>query len=104
MDFLFGLDRVAPHDEGLTCVGTYYDNVGLAIAISLLEEASIPYQKKDRGVGGAMRVISGVNPYGADLFVSEADAELALQLLAPVSDAEENGEVLPSLPDEEDAE
>ena len=83
MDPFLGLDREAPHDEGLVAVGTYFDNASLEVALSLLREAGIPFLAKDRGVGGAVRILAGYNMYGTDVFVREEDEETALELLTP---------------------
>lgn len=90
MDVLFGLDRVSPHDEGLTHVGTYYDAPSLAVAESLLDGAGIAYLKKERGVGAALTVVAGFNMYGTDVFVKDEDAEAAAALLTPPAEGGEN--------------
>lgn len=97
MDIFFGLDREAPHDGDLTCIGTYYDNASLELVQSLLREAGIPFLCKDRGAGGAVRLLAGYNMYGADLFVREEDASAALELLSP---AEEDGEDETAIPED----
>lgn len=91
MDRLFGLDQPAPADEGLVLVGTYYDNASLTVALSVLNEADIPYLQKERGAGGAVRILAGYNMFGTDVFVREEDAETALDLLTPEEDSETDG-------------
>lgn len=92
MDRLFGLDRPAHADEGLVLVGTYFDNATLSVALSVLNEANIPYLQKERGAGGAMRILAGYNMFGTDVFVREEDAETALDLLTPEDEEEPAGE------------
>lgn len=93
MDRFFGLDNPAHADEGLTLVGTYFDNATLSVALSILNEADIPYLQKERGAGGAVRILAGYNMFGTDVFVREEDAETALDLLTP-----EDGEEAPEEP------
>ena len=45
-----------------------------------------------RGAGGVVRVISGYNIYGTDVFVREEDLETAQELLTPVDEIPEDGE------------
>lgn len=92
MDSFFGLDRETPHGKDVVCVGTYFDNASLEVALSILREAGIPCLQKDRGAGGAMRILAGYNMYGTDLFVREEDAEAARELLALPEDAESEPE------------
>ncbi len=89
MDRLFGLDNPAHADEGLVLVGTYFDNATLSVALSILTEANIPYLQKERGAGGAVRILAGYNMFGTDVFVREEDAETALDLLTPEDDGEQ---------------
>ena len=58
----------------------------------LLTDAGIPFLKKDRGGGTAMRIITGANRYGTDLYVPTERLEEAKQLLesTPVETVEEN--------------
>lgn len=100
MDHLFGLDDVAPHDEDLSLAGTYFDNPSLILARSLLEDAGIPYLCRDRGAGGAVRVIAGYSLFGTDLFVKNEDLDRALSLLAPESETETGAEKEAGEPDE----
>lgn len=88
MDKLFGLDEPAPHDEGLSLLTTVYDNASLVLTVGILRDAGIPFLLKDRGAGGAMRVIAGYNMFGTDIFVREEDLDTAAALITP-PDAEE---------------
>ncbi len=87
MDSFFGLDS-ASKQEGLALVATIYNPAELAVIGSVLNSANIPFLAKDRGAGGMMKVVMGYSLYGTDIFVREEDAEMALELLAPVEDAE----------------
>lgn len=91
MDHLFGLDNPAHADKGLVLVGTYFDNATLSVALSILSEANIPYLQKERGAGGAVRILAGYNMFGTDVFVREEDAETALDLLTPEDEEEPAG-------------
>ena len=53
MDFLFGLDRVSPHDDTLALLTTVYDSTQLAVLESILRDAEIPYMIKERGSGSS---------------------------------------------------
>ena len=99
MDHLFGLDRPVHVDEGLVLVGTYFDNATLSVALSVLNEANIPYLQKERGAGGAMRILAGYNMFGTDVFVREEDAETALDLLTPEDEEEPAAEETDPLED-----
>ena len=91
MDRIFGLDRPA-NDNSLTHLCTFHDPVSLSIAQEILTEAELPFLKKERGSGGAVRLITGFQSFGTDLFVRPEDAERASELLTPLlneaSDAE----------------
>ncbi len=94
MDFLFGLDRVSPHDDSLTLLTTVYDSSLLMILESILKDAEIPYLKKERGSGTSMKVITGFSVFGTDLFVLKEHLETAQALIAPqeIEDEEEGEE------------
>ncbi len=81
MDALFGLDHAALNEEGLSLLTTVYDDVLVEIYQDLLTDAGIPLLKKDRGGGTAMRIITGANRYGTDLYVPTERLEEARQLL-----------------------
>lgn len=83
MDSFFGLDHAAKM-EGLTLVASFYDPVSLSIAEEMLKDAGVPYLCKNRGSGGAVRVIAGYQTFGSDIFVREADAARAGEVIAPL--------------------
>ena len=85
MDRFFGLDRSADIN-GLSLLASFYDPVSLSIAEELLHDAGIPYMKKERGSGGAVRVIAGFQTFGSDIFVREEDKERAAETIAPLTD------------------
>ena len=89
MSDLFGLDRPAPHDEELELLTTAYDNAYLAVVESILNDAEIPYLKKDRGSGSAMKMIMGYSMFGCDIFVRREDIETASALVAPPADSDD---------------
>lgn len=83
MDRIFGLDH--PASEGsLSHLCTFHDPVSLSIAEEILTEAQLPFLKKERGSGGAVRLITGFQSFGTDLFVRPEDAEKASELLTPL--------------------
>lgn len=88
MDRLFGLDSPAAlHD--LAHVAEYDDPVSVAIAEELLTDAGIPFLKKERGSGTAVRLIAGFQPFGTDFFVRPEDLERAREALLPLSEPAE---------------
>ena len=91
MDRLFGLDH-STTDEGLALLATLYDDVLVSMYEELLKEENIPYRKKDRGTGSAMRIMMGQSFYGTDIYVPEELLETALALITPADGAsfEEN--------------
>ena len=83
MDRIFGLDR--PASEGdLAHLCAFHDPITLSIAEEMLSEAQIPFLKKERGSGAAVRLITGFQSFGTDLFVRPEDAEKASELLMPL--------------------
>jgi hypothetical protein len=62
------------------------------MAEEVLRDEEIPFVKKDRGSGGAVRIISGYSMYGTDLFVAPEDLERASALMAALFDAEGTAE------------
>ena len=92
MDDLFGLDKISAHDKDLELLTTAYDPTYLAIVESILSDANIPYLKKDRGSGAAVRVIMGYSMFGTDVFVLKEHIEPATELIA-VPDEEQNEEI-----------
>ena len=83
MDCIFGLDHPA-NDTSLTHLCTFHDPVSLSIAEEILNDAELPFLKKERGSGGAVRLITGFQSFGTDLFVRPEDAEKATELLMPL--------------------
>ncbi len=92
MDNLFGLDKIAAHDKDLELLTTAYDPTYLAIVESILADANIPYLKKDRGSGAAVRVIMGYSMFGTDIFVLKEHLDTATELIA-VPDEEQIEEI-----------
>ncbi len=92
MDAFFGLDHAVLDEEGLALLVTAYDDVLVEIYADLLTDAGIPFLKKDRGGGTAMRIITGANRYGTDLYVPTERLEEAKQLLesTPIETVDEN--------------
>ena len=88
MDFLFGLDRESARDEDMALLATLHDDMLLSLYEELLRSESIPYLKKDRGAGSAVRILMGSNLYGTDLFVQKERLEEAQQLITPQNGAE----------------
>ena len=87
LDKLFGLDKPEKTTEETgVLLTTAHGNEELAAIEALLRSAEIPYRLTDRGAGGVVRVISGYNMYGTDVFVREEDLETAQELLAPVDE------------------
>lgn len=95
MDALFGLDHAVLNEEGLALLTTVFDDVLVEIYADLLTDAGIPFLKKDRGGGTAVRIITGANWYGTDIYVPEERLQEARDLLAstPIETVdEESGE------------
>ena len=93
---LFGLDRVTPQSDAASAhLTTVYNNGDMALLESLLRSQDIPYRRCERGAGSVVRVISGYNMYGTDVFVHPDDLQRAGELLEAFSpcesaDADEN--------------
>ena len=78
MGRLFGLDSHALRDDGVALLATLFDEVSTAMYEDILRDAGIPYLKKDRGAGGAVRIIMGATLSPVDIYVPEdrlAEAE-----------------------------
>lgn len=90
MDQLFGLEHTNA-DEGLSLLVTLYDDILLSMYEELLKEENIPYLKKDRGTGNAMRIMMGQSFYGTDIYVPEELLEKALELITPPDGASFEG-------------
>ena len=86
MDSIFGLDQACT-DEGKTRLPTVPDHAEMAIVCGRPEDEGIPYLTKDRGSGGAVRVIAGYSMYGTDISVPEEKYDDAVAVL----DAYRNG-------------
>ena len=91
MDRLFGLDHPA-NDSSLAHLCTFHDPVSLAIAEEILSDAQLPFLKKERGSGGVVRLVTGFQSFGTDLFVRPEDAEQATELLIPLLTECQNAE------------
>ena len=81
MDRLFGLNKSYPPMENVTLLTTTYDPISLAIVESKLRDAEIPYITKERGSGGALKVVAGYSVEGTDVFVKKEDLEVATALI-----------------------
>ena len=95
MDRFFGLDRASNQGENVSLLTTVHDDVEKKLLCGILEEEGIPYLLKDRGSGGAMRILSGFSMFASDIFVPTALLDKAQELL----EVYRNGEIV-----EEDAE
>lgn len=79
-DRLFGLDRAAEED-GMRLLTTVYNDAEMMIVKGILEGERISYLAKDRGSGGAVRVIAGYSALGTDILVPEAQYDEAQSVL-----------------------
>ena len=79
-NLFFGLDQPATED-GLVLLRTFHDDVSVIMAEEVLRDEEIPFVKKDRGSGSAVRLITGYSMYGTDLLVSPDDLEKATELM-----------------------
>ena len=86
-NLFFGLDHPA-NEEDLVLLRTFHDDVSVTMAEEVLRDESIPFIKKDRGTGAAMRLITGYSMYGTDLFVAPDDLEKASALLEALFDVD----------------
>lgn len=89
MDHFFGLDKPALSGEGLSHLTTLFDDISVEMYEALLEEAKIPYLKKDRSGGTAIRILTGNNPHGTDIYVPTELLATAKELLAAEPESEE---------------
>ena len=93
LDKLFGLDKpVKTTEETGALLTTAHSNEELAAIEAMLRSAEIPYRLMDRGAGGVVRVISGYNMYGTDVYVKADDVETARELLTPVEAIEDEAD------------
>ena len=86
-NLFFGLDKPAS-DENLVLLRTFHDDVSVTMAEEVLRDEEIPFVKKDRGSGSAVRLITGYSMYGTDLLVAPADLEKAASLMEALFDVE----------------
>lgn len=87
MDLFFGFEKPVLDDEGISLLCTLYDDILVEMYEALLNEEQIPYLKKDRSGGGAIRILTGNNPHGTDIYVPDAFLARARELLtAPTED------------------
>ena len=94
MDLFFGLEKPVLNEEGIALLATLYDDMLVSMYESLLKEEDIKYLKKDRSGGGALRILTGSNLQGTDIYVSETDLARARALfeLEATEDAENDTE------------
>ena len=92
MDRFFGLDRAAKSDKETELLMTAYSSEELAVALSILDDAQILYLTKDRGAGGAAKIIMGFNMYGTDIYVLKQQLEEAKALFESAQFVEEEEE------------
>ena len=79
-NLFFGLDKPAS-DENLVLLRTFHDDVSVTMAEEVLRDEEIPFVKKDRGSGSAVRLVVGFSTYGTDLFVAPDDLEKGRELM-----------------------
>ncbi|MBR2011540.1 MAG: DUF2007 domain-containing protein [Clostridia bacterium] len=91
MDLFFGFDKPVLNEEGLSLLCTLYDDLLVEMYEALLKEEEIPYLKKDRSGGGAIRILMGNNPHGTDIYVPSAHVERARELLMAEGDDSDYG-------------
>ena len=86
-NLFFGLDQAASED-GLVLLRSFHDDVSVTMAEEVLRDEEIPFVKKDRGSGSAVRLITGYSMYGTDLLVAPDDLEKATALMEALFDVE----------------
>ena len=86
-NLFFGLDKPAS-DENLVLLRTFHDDVSVMMAEEVLRDEEIPFLKKDRGSGSAVRLITGYSMYGTDILVAPEDLEKASALMGALFDVE----------------
>ena len=86
-NLFFGLDQPA-NEDGLVLLRSFHDDVSVTMAEEVLRDEEIPFVKKDRGSGSAVRLITGYSMYGTDLLVAPADLEKATALMEALFDVE----------------
>lgn len=88
MDAFFGLDHPNTPGDQVELLTTVHDNAELSVLRSILDSEEIPYFLRDRGCGGAVRVIAGYTMFGTDVFVPKERFEEAHDLLEAYRNAE----------------
>ncbi|MBE6555508.1 MAG: DUF2007 domain-containing protein [Ruminococcaceae bacterium] len=86
MDRFFGLDRAALEGSELRLLATLYDDILVEMYEALLKEEGIPFLRKDRSGGTAMRILMGNNLQGTDLYVPAERFEQAQALFTYVNE------------------
>ena len=79
-NLFFGLDQAASED-GLVLLRSFHDDVSVTMAEEVLRDEEIPFVKKDRGSGSAVRIVVGFSTFGTYLFVAPDDLERATELM-----------------------
>ena len=81
---LYGLEKPHKISDGndISHLTTIYDVAILGIVRGLLEDESIPYLVRDRGVGQVVRLVTGMSGYGMDIYVPTNALETAKGLIA----------------------
>ncbi len=92
MDRFFGLDSSTFKDSELEHLTFVNDKIYLSMVETLLKDNDIPYFTKERGSGGAIKVIMGFSIFGADVFVPKQYFEKASELIAQFQIYVENDE------------
>ena len=92
MDRLFGLDNPSLKDEGVALLATLFDEVSVAMYEDILRDADIPFLRRDRGAGGAMRIIMGASLSAVDIYVPADRLDEALSLFADAEESEDGAE------------
>ena len=92
MDRLFGLDSPSLSDEGISLLATLFDEVSVAMYEDILRDADIPYLRRDRGAGGAMRIIMGASLSAVDIYVPADRLDEALALFTEAEESEDSAQ------------
>ena len=62
---------------------SFQDRMELEMALGILEDAGVPYLCKEPGSGEYLRLVTGENMFGTDLYVPANFTHRALRLLRP---------------------
>ena len=92
MDRLFGLDSPSLNDEDVSLLATLFDEVSVAIYEDILRDADIPYLRRDRGAGGAMRIIMGASLSAVDIYVPADRLDEAQALFTEAEESEDGAQ------------